>query len=286
MKILIATHKDYTFPGEEPYYPIQVGAKINKKIDNVLYDDSGENISIKNPCYCELTALYWLWKNVKDEIVGLVHYRRYFKVEKSDISINGHKIVDVNYLQCLTDTVDILLPEKKHFANEYKNVFWQYYDWHYIQDLIKIKEVVQTKYPEYLDSFDYVMSQKSMHICNMFVAKKRVMDEYCEWLFDILFSLESVIDISNYTPHQKRVYGFLSERLFNVWLHKNENVLIVKTCELVNVEALSNNVKRIRTPSEFFELIIGRIKYLYERYFRLIKNRLFLLKKHQLLKSF
>ncbi|HHQ4663725.1 TPA: DUF4422 domain-containing protein, partial [Aeromonas veronii] len=96
----------------------------------------------------------------------------------------------------------------------------------------------------------------------------------------ILFSLESVVDISNYTPHQKRVYGFLSERLFNVWLHKNEKVLIVKTCELVNVETLSNNVKRIRTPSEFFKIIIDRIECLHERYFRLIKNRLFLLKKN------
>ena len=57
--------------------PIQCGSAINPKIDNVLYDDSGENISLKNREYCELTAHYFAWKNIVADYYGFCHYRRF-----------------------------------------------------------------------------------------------------------------------------------------------------------------------------------------------------------------
>ena len=58
---------------------------------------------------------------------------------------------------------------------------------------------------------------------NMFYTSKRNVDLYCEWLFNILFDVEQKTDMKGYTEYQRRLYGFLSERLLNVWLCKNAN---------------------------------------------------------------
>ena len=76
-KVYIATHKKFDEPKIENYMPLHVGA-VNGKNLGYLTDDTGENISNQNTHYCELTGLYWIWKNTTDENVGLVHYRRYF----------------------------------------------------------------------------------------------------------------------------------------------------------------------------------------------------------------
>ena len=56
----------------------------------------------------------------------------------------------------------------------------------------------------------------------MLIAKRTFVERYCEWLFDILFEVEKRIDISNYSVYQKRVFGFLAERMFNICLYKNK----------------------------------------------------------------
>ena len=82
MKIFIATQSEINFINDknEIYKPIIVGANICKfRYANYISDDIGDNISDKNYKYCELTALYWAWKNLSnDDYVGLAHYRRYF----------------------------------------------------------------------------------------------------------------------------------------------------------------------------------------------------------------
>ena len=76
--IFVATHKKFEFPLPDNYIPILVGSY---KFDLSIYqrDDDGEfQISYKNKNYCELTGLYWIWKNIRTDYVGLCHYRRYF----------------------------------------------------------------------------------------------------------------------------------------------------------------------------------------------------------------
>ncbi len=62
IKIIIASHKKYQKPVENIYLPVQVGAEGKEKIEGYTQDNTGENISTKNPNYCELTGLYWAWK--------------------------------------------------------------------------------------------------------------------------------------------------------------------------------------------------------------------------------
>ena len=84
VKIVVATHKKYEMPKDGMYLPLHVGAEGKKDSNgNALdlgyqKDNTGENISKKNASYCELTGLYWAWKNLKDDYIGLEHYRRHF----------------------------------------------------------------------------------------------------------------------------------------------------------------------------------------------------------------
>lgn len=227
IRIYVATHKKAEFPKESIYYPIRVGSALSEDDFGYIRDDTGENISNKNKNYCELTALYWMWKNVSNcEYIGLNHYRRYFSKKGDNIFCK--------------DKLDLVLTEKevKEILEKYdfivsnsqklliKNVYEKYKEQHHINDLDECRNIISEKYPEYLKDFDEIMNGKEICICNMFIAKKQIIDEYSKWLFDILFELENRIDISDYTTLQKRVYGFLSERLFNVWLKHNKKLKI------------------------------------------------------------
>ena len=88
IKILVAAHKEYRMPKDPMYLPIQVGAE-GKRSFGYQRDDTGENISSANPRMCELTAIYWAWKNLDADYVGLVHYRRHFTVAKRIRRLKG-----------------------------------------------------------------------------------------------------------------------------------------------------------------------------------------------------
>ncbi len=218
MKIYIITHKDYNFPKNPLYIPLQVGTDLNKKIKSAKeFDNTENNISSKNPNFCELTGLYWIWKNSDASIIGFVHYRRYF-FEKELLGFK--KLLSEKYvIKCLKNN-DIILP-KKNIILKY-NLKEQYYKIHNKNDLDLCYTIIQNKYPEYIDDFNKVFDKHEFYAYNMFVCKKEILDKYCTWLFDILFDLEKKVDLSSYDDYNKRIFGFVSERLFNVWiLHNN-----------------------------------------------------------------
>lgn len=216
LKILVATHKEYWMPEDKVYLPLHVG-KEGKHDLGYVGDNTGDNISNKNANYCELTGLYWAWKNLDCEYIGLCHYRRYFS--KSNVGKDKKAaILHKDDYEKLLLKYDVLLPTKRNYFIE--TVRSQYEHAHNKRDLDEVEKIVQELYPEYSEVFAKVMNRSKLHILNMFVMKKDKFDEYCEWLFDILFELEKRIDISNYNQYEARVFGFLSERLFNVWLEK------------------------------------------------------------------
>lgn len=233
---MVATHKKYWMPKDEVYLPMHVGKK--GKVDlGYVGDDTGDNISTKNPNYCELTGLYWAWKNLDCEYIGLCHYRRYFahKSKRSKLEDKRQSILTkVDYEQLLQQ-YDVILPKKRNYYIE--TVRSQYEHAHNKRDLDEVENIIKEKYPEYIKAFEKVMNSRKLYIYNMFAMKKSLFDEYCAWLFDILFTLESRIDISDYDKYNARVFGFLSERLFNVWLEKKS--LKVKTINVVFLEKIN-----------------------------------------------
>ncbi len=217
IKILVAIHKKYKVPEDSIYLPVHVGAQGKDRI-GYIGDNTGDNISSKNQNYCELTGLYWMWKNVEADYVGLVHYRRYFASKKG--KDKWQRILNKEQIENILENTEVILPPKRNYYIE--STYNQYAHAHHAVDLDTTREIISEKYPEYLGNFDKCMNKTSGHKFNMFVMKKSLADSYCKWLFDILFELEKRLDISSYSKNDARVFGFVSERLIDVWLDTNQ----------------------------------------------------------------
>lgn len=180
-------------------------------------DKTLKNIGKKNSTFCELTALYWLVNNVDDNVIGLTHYRRFFY---SGIFCKKENILSANEINKLLKKYDLIVPKRGYVFP--KTVYEHYVISHKEEDLKIIREIINEKYNDYLSSFDYVMNKKSYFAYNMFIGKNKIIKDYSKWLFDILFEAEKRIDLNDRNSYDKRALGFLSERLFNVWIIKNK----------------------------------------------------------------
>ena len=222
--IYVATHKKAEFPKEKIYKPIRVGSVLNSDDFGYQRDDIGENISNKNKSFCELTSTYWIMKNDKSDIVGLTHYRRYFfKKHKNNKLENVLSEQDIR--EILKDK-DIIVPNSTFIIKHNAEKSWE--KTHIKKDYDECRKIIAEKYPDYVEAFEQFSKSRFLYICNMFIARKEIFDEYYKWLFDILFELEKRTDISNYDDYNKRLFGFMSERLFNVWLLKHKELKIQK----------------------------------------------------------
>ncbi len=229
VKIIIATHKNYEMPIEQAYLPLYVGAE-GKAALGYQGDNIGDNISKKNATFCELTGLYWAWKNLDSEYLGLVHYRRHFTM-KSRRFRNKHVsmecVLNDREISQLITQYDIIVPRKQNYVIE--TLYSHYAHTHYKEHLDITRDIISSIYPEYLQDFDIVMKQRKGHMFNMFIMKKKYIDEYCRWLFNILFELEKRIGQQEMSVFQGRFYGRVSEIIFNCWLRNtvhNKNVSV------------------------------------------------------------
>ncbi|MGN1030137.1 MAG: DUF4422 domain-containing protein [Butyricicoccaceae bacterium] len=217
--LIIAAHKEYRMPSARCYLPLHVGRACSNQKLNYLGDDTGDNISAKNPSFCELTGLYWAWKNLDCDYLGLVHYRRYF-TNKSRRFRRRHSpwdcILSDRELQELIAKHDVIVPTRQNYVIE--TLYSHYAHTHYAEHLDLTREIIREQCPEFLPDFDAVMRQTGGYMFNMFVMKRRLCDRYCTWLFPILFELEQRVDVSGLSAFQARLFGRISELLFNVWL--------------------------------------------------------------------
>ena len=212
VKIVVATHKKYQMPEDSIYVPVQVGAEDKPNL-GYTGDNTGENISSKNPSFCELTGLYWVWKNLDADYIGLVHYRRHFG-KKTKEPLKG--VLSSQQLYPLLRKYKIFVPKKRRYFIE--TLYSHYKHTHYAEQLDETCNIIACKYPEYLSSYQRVTKHTYGYMFNMMIMERQYFNEYCTWLFDILFELEKRIKTPELSAFQGRFYGRVSEIIFNVWL--------------------------------------------------------------------
>jgi len=231
--IYVVMHKIVESMNDDLYKPLLVGS-YDKKTSNILRDDQGENISNLNENFCELTGLYWIWKNCNEDIVGLCHYRRY--LSKNFFSNNkkfyiNKKDIEVDF----KNGINMILPKKNFYKKKIKD---SYNVAPNKQDMKLTENVIKDLYPEYLKAYEKYENSKYSYLCNVIVCKKELLNEYCEWLFNILFELQKRMPLESYIndDYRKRMFGFISERLLNVWIIYNSNKLKIKEYYLINTD--------------------------------------------------
>lgn len=209
-------------------YPIQVGAANTEAKIAELADDWGENISLKNVNYSELTGLYWIWKNKltvtgiagseKMQYYGFAQYRRMLDISEDDL------------LRLVDNEVDVLLPYPmpyepnihRHHERYLKEVDWD-----------ALLTALSELQPEYAYVFSSILQQRYMYNYNVILAKKAVLREYCEWLFPILERTEE-LSVPQGSKRADRYIGYIGETLETLYFIKNADRLnIVHTeCKL------------------------------------------------------
>lgn len=212
----VASHKDYMMPQSNIYIPVQVGASNHKRIKGFTPDDSGKNISSDNPYFSELTALYYIWKNSDAQVKGLVHYRRYLGNGEGSSKDPFSRILRFSDINEILKDHEVILPKKRHYYIETN--YSHYVHAHHEEALVYLHQILKRREAEYGKSFEKIMKRRSAHMFNMMIMKGPLFDEYCSWLFPILFSLEKELDISTYDTSEARVFGYVSELLMDVWL--------------------------------------------------------------------
>lgn len=247
-RIYVMTHKEYTKPESGIYKTLHVGKALGSDF-GYAGDDTGDNISAKNKNYCELTGIYWIWKNVKCDVVGICHYRRYF--------VHDEELLQKEYIEKVLENYDIIVPNSSF--TKYSSVGEHYEKEHHWKDMLICRDVISEQCPEYLDAFDLCMNCNLFSLGNMVITRKDIFDSYCTWLFDILFEVERRVDISGYDAFQARIMGYLSERLFRVWLLNQKYSVREEEVRMIDMKDSDNAVQAVSIVYRCVEMIIGNV---------------------------
>lgn len=232
VKVIIAAHKRYRMPTDEMYLPVHVGATGKDRIENYQRDDEGENISELNPYFCELTGLYWAWKNLESDYIGLSHYRRHFSnnphcKDPWDGVLKKEDIADD------LGNIKIFVPSRRRYWIE--TLYSHYAHTHHIYQLDETRKIIAEQCPDYLGSFDKATKRRWGYMFNMMIMERRLFNDYCSWLFDILFELRKRLGEEGLTPFHSRYYGRISEIIFNVWLEEQRKTGRIQRSEVKEI---------------------------------------------------
>ncbi|SFV03820.1 DUF4422 domain-containing protein [Butyrivibrio sp. INlla21] len=208
-------------------HAIQVGAANTDERIADITDDTGDNISAKNGNYCEITGLYWIWKNrlcdesedIKDsDYFGLAQYRRSFELTEDDLR------------KLFCNDIDVLLPYplmyepdiNKHHERYLKDTDWK-----------ALLTALEELWPEYAEYFPKVLGQQYMYNYNVILAKKQVLKDYCDWLFPVLARVEE-LSVPKGSERSDRYIGYMVETLETLYFMKNRDKLKIahKECRM------------------------------------------------------
>lgn len=261
IKILISCHKKVDTINNSILTPIALGVEKRGHIDGIqLNDNNGtDNISSSNEYFCEMTAMYYAYKNLKAQYYGFFHYRRYlslahFDSEATDINVknlspnfeNGFGL-DVQNIRKVLHVVDLIVPKpvkcrsvRKHFDLAHK---------HDKKDLDTCLAFIDKMYPSMINAAQEYLAGDKAYFRNMFIASHDIFMDYSNFVFSVLMDYHSNKDYSNSNTEQKRMPGFLAERLFGIYLthiqskYKNLKVLQAPIINIKNQQMLQQDIK-------------------------------------------
>ena len=237
IKVFVSVFKDSAENYGDSIFPVSAGAALYERNDKLLplRDDVGENISSRNPQYCELTVQYYAWKNEKFDFGCLMHQRRYFdltriypiKRGKKPCRDRPYRIFDTpdektlkligadrDSVSCISDKFRIIAPLRENIYQSIES-YYNKYDRREFDDIGLLKRIISEKYPSYSESAEEYFSQKYSYFCNMFLSDREMFDKYSEWLFGILSEYEVIKPKELFYPREQ---GKLAERLFGVYM--------------------------------------------------------------------
>lgn len=242
IRLFVCCHQNVQVPEHPLLVPVQVGAALaESRFPGFLYDDTGDNISAKNRSYCELTAQYWAWKNVEAGYFGFFHYRRYlcpdirakqpYRVEREvspalldKLGYAGFERLIRRYDLIVPKGENMYVPVREHYAGA---------PYHHRRDLELAEQLVRERHPEMIPALEEYLSGTVSYFGNICIMRREVFRDYCAWLFPILEEFDRRADVSQYSEQERRVDGYLAERLLGVYVTYRRDGL--KTLELPRV---------------------------------------------------
>ena len=257
IRIFLSYHNNFQRLKSDILTPIHVGRAIAsdeviEQISDIMGDDTGDNISDKNQTFCELTAQYWAWKNTNYDYTGFLHYRRHLIFSDDDTfkeniyGLVNFPFITYDYLKKvgLTDEAikskingyDLIVVEKWDVTNAGSKDNYDHYKssspYLHISDYEKMIGILLKKYPDYAQDVEAYNRSKYGYYTNIFIMKRPVFEDYCQFLFSILFDLSEKVDISRYNVQEKRIFGYLSEWMLGIYIFHYKRVIKSPVLEL------------------------------------------------------
>ena len=281
IKILIACHKPSELPRNNLFLPVRVGAALASGDFGLQRDDDGkDNISKKNPGYCELTAIYWAWKNLKADYYGLFHYRRFYSFadKRFPVSDDGHMMIrakalsqdvfakygllDEDHMRDIIESNDLIVHESRPvrgiptpMAIPGKSVreHYEYHDGTIIRnsDIKLMMDIVHRKYPDIYPYINKYLDGNTFLGYNMFIMKREYFMRMCEFEFGVLSEVEKSISgsLSERSLNANRIYGYLAEILTSAYIYYlRQTVVGLKVRELQMIYALKTDKLQQLSP--------------------------------------
>lgn len=230
-------------------HPIQCGAALNPPVEGALPDDSENNISAKNREYCELTAHYFAWKNIRADYYGFCHYRRFFCADESvkqpylalGALPDSGQLGDENFWRQLISEHEIIVPHSEDMGLPAREHYCTS-KYHYAEDLELFFGILSEKAPQLTKASEQYLSQNRQYFCNMFIMDRAHFFEYCEILFPVLeeFDRRKVL---HGDFQSDRTDGYLGEIFTGIYItYCRENGVKIK--ELPRLDVFCSVKKR------------------------------------------
>lgn len=298
IKIFVSHRIDFDAEtvSNDVFVPVHCGAVYMDAPGSMTGDNTGENISEKRNSFCELTVQYWAWKNVKADYYGICHYRRYFSFEEENMPEDSYTNVidsfissearsryhldDMAQIEKIVDGNDIIATvpfDVKKVGN--RSIEHQYAQQSYLDehDLVLLREAVGKLQPEYVETLEETLADKDFYPCNMFIMKREMFQEYCRWMFSILFEVEQHLDMTEANSDRLRAIGHIGERMLTVFInHKKKQQAKISILQRVVFKNAGRLDKIHKISDEHIPVVFSSsqqyLPYLYVTIFSMLQN--------------